>query len=642
MTGPVSFRLPDLPGAAARRVLPVPSLAGLLRVGDRGREVLLVGVGSLGLAAAMTWPVLRSPTRTVPQDLIDPLYFVWQIAWTGHALGADPAGMYTTNAFRGAPGNLAYTDTVLGYAPFAAVINALVPGTSGALLTYNLLYVLAAALAFAGAYLLARVLGARTPAALLAAGAYAYAPWHLAHARHLNVLSSGGIVLALALLAYGHGWTLRADRAARADGTLRPVRPRWIVAGWLVACWQLTLGFALGVPFAWALFLIMLAAGITWRRRGRPPVAPGLRAADAAGVLAFVLTGLLLALPYRQVISHFPVAKRTENMVDVYSPPLRGFFTAPPESWVWGALDAGLRNGMRAVPEQALMPGLVLFVLALVGLRYSAWALRHRIVLAVVVLVTAVLAAGTSAPGEGSWTYLVIFRYLPGWEAMRTPGRLVLWCTLALALLAAGAVTRAVEQFEQFSRANRVGRFVRDGQVDQVRRFARIGRFGRGDRLGFSGRWPGLLPGLLLLPAVLVLVEGIGRVDQPVVPVAPVALRTLPGPVLVLPTSQQGDYPVMTWSTNGWPALVNGGSGFEPPYQSVLRRTAQAFPQAEAVRWLRAEGVRTVVLDRSLTTGTPWAVLAATPEGPASALASSSGVRIRYQGSAVIYTLPAP
>jgi hypothetical protein len=140
---------------------------------------------------------------------------------------------------------------------------------------------------------------------------------------------------------------------------------------------------------------------------------------------------------------------------------------------------------------------------------------------------------------------------------------------------------------------------------------------------------------VLLLPALLVMIEGIGQVDQSVVPTAPVALRTLPGPVLVLPTSQQGDYPVMTWSTDGWPALANGGSGFEPPYQAALRRTAKAFPQAEAVQVLRDQGVRTVVLDRALAAGTPWAALAATPEGAI----GGTGVHIRYQGTAVIYDL---
>ena len=603
MTGPATFRLARFgPGPETttprRRVF--SSVGAVLPLVGRGREVLTVGLGSLALSAAMTWPVLRSPRTTVAQDLVDPMYFVWQIAWTGHALGADPVSMYTTNAFLGASDNLAYTDAVLGYAPFAAVINALVPGTAGALLTYNLLYVLAAALAFTGAYLLARVVGARVPGALVTAAAYAYAPWHLAHARHLNVLSTGGIALAFALIAFGHGWTLRADAGERA----RPVRPGWIVVGWLVACWQLSLGFAIGVPFAWALFLVMLTATISWRRNGRPPVPPGLRKANAIGAAAFGLTGVLLAVPFLQVIGDFPVAKRTEEMVQRYSPPVRGLITAPPESWWWGSLHSGLRSGMNAIAEQAIFPGLVLMLLAGLGLGYSAWAVRHRVTLAVVVLVVGVLALGTSAPDGGRWTYLAVFRYLPGWEVLRTPGRLMLWCTLVMALLAAGAVTKLAEQI--------------------------------GPRL----RRPG--PLLLLVPALLVLMEGIGQVAQPAVPVTSVALRALPGPVLVLPTSQQSDYVPMAWSTDGWPLLVNGGSGFEPPIQSKLRRTAQAFPSADAVRELRSEGVRTVVLDRQLAVGTWWATLAAEPNGPVGARAADSGVRVRFQGNAVIYDLTAP
>jgi hypothetical protein len=619
VSGPVTVprdRVGDVPEQPTRRRLRLPSSSALLPLVGRRREVLLLGLGSLGLAAAMTWPVLRSPRTHVAQELVDPLYFVWQIAWTGHALTTDPASMYTTNAFLGADGNLAYTDTILGYAPFAAVVNAVVPGTGGAILTYNLLYVLAVALAFAGAYLLTRVLGAGVPGALVAAAGFAFAPWHLAHARHLNVLSTGGIALTFALLAYGHGWSLRADRAGRPG----QVRPRWIFLGWLVACWQLSLGFAIGIPFAWALALIIGAALISWQRRGRPTPAPGLRAAEAGGMFAFLVTGALLALPYLQVIHNFPIAaRRTEEMVHRFSPPVRGLITAPPESWWWGSLHEGLRQDMNAVPEQAVLPGLVLFLLAVAGLGYSAWARRYRVTLAVAVLVLAVLAVGTSAPGGGNWTYLVIFRHLPGWEAMRTPGRLVLWATLALALLAAGAVTKASEQLAASRRT--------------------AARADRADGRSLRPRLVRAWPVLVLIPAILVLSEGIGVVKQPRVPVAPVALWTLPGPVLVLPTGQQLDYKPMTWSTDRWPLLINGGSGFESPVQAELRRTAFAFPQLRSVRELRARGVQTVVLDRALTLNTPWSNLAALPEGPSWARAADAGVRVRYQGTAVIYDI---
>jgi hypothetical protein len=85
-----------------------------------------------------------------------------------------------------------------------------------------------------------------------------------------------------------------------------------------------------------------------------------------------------------------------------------------------------------------------------------------------------------------------------------------------------------------------------------------------------------------------------------------VDIAALRQPVMPLPTSQGGDFLYMTWSADGWPRLANGGSGFEPPTQAGLRRELTGFPDEASVAALRARGVRTVVLLRSRTAGTPW------------------------------------
>ena len=573
-----------------------------LGIGPRAREAAAVVAGSLAVSAVMTWPVLRNPTKTVPQDLVDPLYFVWQIAWTGHALRTDPLGMWTTNAFNHAGTNLAYTDTVIGYAPFAAVFD-LFGGVNAALLSYNLLYVLATALVFGSAYLLARVLGANTPGALVLAAAVAFAPWRLAHARHLNVLSTGGIVLAFALLAYGHGWVLRwhglRDTGENPEPPARITRPAWIVAGWAVACWQLTLGFAVGIPFAWVLAGVMLtAAAIGWPQR---PWDRRLVRADLGGGLAFTAVGIALTLPYLSVVHHFPIAARTDGMVGFYSPQGRSLVTAPAESWWWGGLQAAWRTGMTSAAEKTLLPGLVIAVLAVIGLRWSVWSVRARCGLGLSAAVFAVLALGTSAPGDGRYTYLLLFHHLPGWSALRTPGRLVLWTGLALGLLAAGAVTYAAA------------------------------------RLGPRRTWR--VTALLLVPATLVLAEGAGAVAQPVVPAPPIALKDVPGPVLIMPTSMQSDFLVMTWSTDGWPSLINGGSGFEPPHQSRLRTTAAQFPAPASAKVLRTMGVRTIVLVKSQAVRTQWERLATQPAELTRTQAYLAGASMRETKDALIFDL---
>ena len=58
--------------------------------------------------------------------------------------------------------------------------------------------------------------------------------------------------LSAALLAHGPAWSLRHGwRPER-------LRARWVLAGWLVAAWQLTYGFATGIWFGYFLALLML------------------------------------------------------------------------------------------------------------------------------------------------------------------------------------------------------------------------------------------------------------------------------------------------------------------------------------------------------------------------------------------------
>ncbi|MGK5445653.1 hypothetical protein ACSNN7_28055 [Micromonospora sp. URMC 105] len=537
-------------------------------------EWTVVVLGSLALAAALTWPTLRDPAGTIPQDTGDPTLQAWQVAWGGYALRTDPAHLWHSNTFFPEPYTYAYSDTLLGYAPFALVGE----GPVAAVVRYNLLYVLVHALAFVGAYALSRQLGAGRAGSAVAGAAFAYAPWKLAQAGHLHVLSVGGVALALAMLARGHGWSLRHGH--RPDR----VRPGWAAAGWAVAAWQITLGFGIGLPFAYVLvglcIAVAVAYGVTWRRRRtRPAVPRRLFLADLAGVTGFAGVTLLMAAPYLEVVARHPAGRRTAAQVDMFSPPARGFLIAPPESWLWGERHGAARATLGFPGEMTLLPGVVLIALAAAGLVFSVWRLRQRIALAVGVLVSLALAAGTSFGGDGDPGYLTLMRHLPGWDALRTPGRLVLWTTLLLGVLAAGALTV------------------------QERSPAEAGR-------GDWRRWTRLA---LVLPVLLVLAEGVNRTPHVPVPAQPAALRGVAGPVLVLPLGGIRDYHVMLWSTDGFPRTVNGLASFTPESQQRIRDAATSFPDAPSVAYLRAAGVRTVVLLPGYAAGTPWEDAAARP-----------------------------
>jgi len=530
-------------------------------------EYALVVYAGVLLAVALTWPTLRYPLHTLPQDIWDPSRQAWQVAWIGHILLTDPARLWQSNAFFPLTDNFAFGDSLLGYAPFGMVGE----GPVAAVLRYNILFVLAHALLVIGGYALVRQLGAGRTGAAVAAVAFAFAPWRLAQEGHLDIISAGGIPLALAMLARGHGWSLRRG--------LRPDRRRagWAAAGWIVAAWQISLGFSLGVPFLGVLGLILvvllLGTPIRFLRRPaeRPILGSRLMLIDLAGSLFLACFSLLLAIPYFRAPDTGPAG--TE--IAFFSPPLRSLLIGPAESRIWGAPHEVPRSSLGWPPEMGLLPGFVLYALALAGLAFSIWTLRQRLLLLAGLAVTIVLTLGTNFY-EGRYTYLPLFGHLPGSLGLRIPGRLMVWATLLLAILAAGAVAEFVRRAEHLSEQR-------------------------------IPPWPG--PWLRLatfVPLILVLAEGWNATAHPLAPEQPTAMRTVSGPMLVLPTTALTDQTIMLWSTTRFQPMVNGAGGFDAARQAEMRARVQSFPDAASIEYLRSLNIDRVLLLRTEVAGTPW------------------------------------
>jgi hypothetical protein len=543
------------------------------------RETLIAGAVSIVTAAGMKAPALVDLGRTIPKEAIDPLYQSWQLAWGAHALLNRPLSPWGANIFWPLPDSYAFGDSLFGYSPLGVLFGS---GSTAALVRYSVVFVLAYALTATGMYLLARQLGCRPVAAAVAAAAYAYAPWHLSQDGHLNVLSIGGIPLSVALLLRGHGIGPRAGPASS--------RPWCAFAGWAVAAWQITLGFAVGLQAAYLVgVLAAVGALFALRRRWRPEDGwrRALLAANAAGVAFFLLVGVAIGLPYLRVSRAHPQAVRTEQDLRGFSPPLRGFVIAPAESTLWGRADARARATLSWPTEMALDVGTVLIVLAGYGLVRGGWSRKRRIALAVAAGCLLALACGTAL--FGGRLFLILFYGVPGFRSMRTPGRLVVLLTLALALLAA------------------------DGVHSLLRRAKRP------RALGIA------LVGLALLDCH-------GRLPAPRVPPASPGLAAAAGPVLVLPTNDVLDMQAMWASTNGFPPIVNGVTGFAPAFLSVTRRRAIGFPDPASVEYLRSVGIRSVVLRPAFAAGTPWAGADQVP-------VDGLGIAVRFIGGDVVYDL---
>jgi hypothetical protein len=559
-------------GARTERGAPRPPSPRL-----SARELGALAIAATLLAVVMHWPLVLHLGSDVPRDLGDPLSQAWQVAWGGHALAHQPLRFFDANQFWPLPDSLAFSDALVGYAPAGLIGD----GVSAAIARYDLLFLFAYALAFAGAYLLGRELGLRPLAASLTGAAFAYAPWRLEQDGHLHVLSSGGIPLTVFLLLRGY----------------RSRRPVLVLAGWLVAAWQLAIGFSTGILLAYLLLGLGVLTGVAWwRRRPHPVPDRPLVVATAAGVLAFAAVAVVLARPYLRVLDDHPEARRSASDVAGFSGPVWEFLVAPEANLVWGRATSALRTQLEFVPEQTLFPGLAILVLAVAGLGACALGRRLRIGLGIAVVALAAMALGFPDSGARWLTpYWYLYHFAPGFSAIRVPGRMLVLLTLVLALLAGAGAQRALAWAER--------------------------RRTRGESRMAPSRLASLL-GVALIAAVLL--EGSGfdlqglsvrGPTQQTAPTAPAGLAAARPPLLQLPAQADDNRHYLLWSTAGFGDMVNGRSSFVPRQFAEVTRRAAGFPSAASVAYLRRLGVRTVVLHRRRLRGTSWAAWASRPVG---------------------------
>jgi hypothetical protein len=544
-----------------------------------GRELVLVALTAALLAVIQFWPLMLNLGSVIPLDLGDPLPQAWQIAWNGHALLTQPLSFFQSNQFWPLNDTLAFSDALIGYTP-AGIIGS---GPEAAVARYDLLFLFAFALCFFGSYLLARELGAPPWAALVAGAAFAYAPWRLEQGGHLHVISSGGIPIALALLLRGY--------RRQASGL--------ILGGWAVAAWQLSLGFSLGLPLVYLLALLALIAAVIWWRAGKPAPTRRVVIATLAGGALLAVVSFVLSRPYLRVLDSYPESERSANLISYYSPPLRAFLAAPETNLIWGSVTAPVRAGIDAVAEKTLFPGLAILLLALVGLGWRGYPKALRIGLGLGALATAILSLGFAAEGIGSWLpYRWLFEVLPGWQGIRVPGRLQTITSLLLALLAAGG-------------AARIAAALADRSKNEL--------------------WAGASAALLTL---LVLIEGSGLVyPHPRVPAAPASLAGLRQPLLQLPAEAPDNRRYLLWSTDGFPKMLNGRTGFQPRYFAATLSAADGLSTVQSLENLRSRGVATIVINEQLPGGRKLAAAA-------QRLLPVSGVASERRGALLILRLP--
>ena len=538
-------------------------------------------LGGLLVAVAMTWPLAKHLRTHIPQDLGDPLGQAWFLSWGGHALLHSPLHLFQGNTFYPGTSSYAYSDSLLGWFP-AGMVGA---GPGAAVLRYDLVFLLSYALAFLAAGLLARELGCRPVTAAVCAFGYAWAPWKMTHNGHLNVLSTAGVALALFLLLSGY----------------RRHRPGQVVGGWAAAAWQMTIGFALGIWFAYLLLVVALLCAVAWFRHGRPALPRWLLVSTGIGGVLFLAVTAFMVRPYADIVARDPTALRDRAQVAFFSAPPNSVLAAADDNRLWGAATKSVRDTLPWAPEQALFPGLTVVLLAVAGLTWRGASRGLRIGVGVGTAALVLLSFGLRL--WGGRLYAPLLDHAPGWQGIRTTGRLAFLWSLGLAVLAAMGAERLLEAMAQRHRPD--ARPLVPAQV--------------------------AVAGVAAL-ALLVGFEGAPRLPVLAVPVEPVALHDVTGPRLHLPSDSLNDTAYMLWSTDGFPKVGNGSASYTPKSLELLRQQTAGFPDAASIELLRGQGFRTVVVHRDRLPGTPWQAAADKP-------VDGLGISRRDEGSIVVFDL---
>jgi hypothetical protein len=283
------------------------------------------------VAAAITWPLLRDMGARILGDAGDPILNASILVWNATVLPFSGA-WWNAPHFYPTPGVTTFTESLLGVYPIASPIYWL---TGNPLLTYNLTMFLTWPLCGLAVFVLVRRLVDRDDAAFLAGLAFAFTPYRGVAVYHLQTVAIFGLAFALAGL---HGY-------------LQDGRRRWLVLfglGWL----QQGLANGYYILYGGLLIGLWLAYFCSTRdglRRGAPIVRTGALA-------SIPLVPLLLT--YRAVHDTMGIGRTLSEIM---------YFSASPQSWFEVADTVWLWSRVFPHGKDDLFPGVTVVLLAAAG-----------------------------------------------------------------------------------------------------------------------------------------------------------------------------------------------------------------------------------------------------------------------------------
>jgi len=563
-----------------------PSTMALFEIGKSDesgfdwRRVVVVALILLffvGLAIAFTRPLLWEGGSATLAEPYDPMLNAWTLKWDLRQLAHNPLNLFNANIYFPNRYTLAYSEQQI----VTAVLSLPAMGLTGnPIAAMNFMTIFHFFLCSLGAYLLVTHLTKNRLAGVAAGVAFAYAPYKLTQMLHLPMLAAGFIPLTLLFLHRYCEDGRVSDAALAALFLVLQVLSTWYY------------GFMLAVAVLVFLVVRLIVNRLTFTLKWTLVLAGSLVIA-AALIVPF-------ALPYLKVRQEEPRFERKVEEVDLFSADLQDFGAAPAASLVWGRLTRPVRENTskRGGPsERCIFPGLVPLVLGIGG---AVYLFRRRYAYregrfwfwyyVPLLVISVVLALGTSLYLFGRrfdiyMPYEFLYRFFPGFKALRVPARFSIFIALSLAVLGGFAVKGVYEWFRKGHRARTAVLacllLVALLCVDLMSAPATMASVPKESQFPMVYHW---------------LKQQEGEAPTVEVPLALYRPRTFEAGLQYEATWLGFESWRTYYSTLHWKKLVNGYSGYIPEtyYQAV--KACRRFPSDEAMRYLKALGVRFIIV----------------------------------------------
>jgi hypothetical protein len=496
------------------------------------------------LSVILTYPLIRDLGHAVPGDLGDPLLNLWILAWDFHkGLRFAAHDFWQANVFYPAPDVLAYSEHLFA----SALLGLPVYLFSGSLIvTYNLLFLSSFALSGWGMYLLVRELTEREAPALVCGAIFAFCPFRFGHLWQIQLQTAQWIPFVFLFL--------NRFLKRRSYRNLLLFTLFFLLQALSCGYYALFTGLFAGLFIGYSVYVQREL--LSWDLCRKLLI--------SAFVILFCAAPFLY--PYLQVRRLYGLSRSVGETIQ-FSADLTSYISAPWINKVWGPITQKFNK-----VEGQLHPGLTLVVLAAMGAAFSlkrgraAPSQRRMAGFALLTAISAlVFSLGPKVQLLGRFVfpgpYYFVYMLVPGFDGLRAPARLGLFFVFGAALLAGYGILAIMQRT----------------------------------------RNPKMIASIL---GALILVEYYS---------APIQMATVPGkgeplPVYQWLAKQTENFPIVElpvrsldveynyFSVFHWKDLVNGYSGYYPPWSRPVRTLLETFPSSAALDFLEEIGVRFVIV----------------------------------------------